>query len=143
MPHRIGFDHLTTLDPHRSRTLADHRHHNAGADSYQGTGLGSPVPLGRLEEGEVGGEAEGGAHVGVSGALGFGGRGPAAGGGGVVKHEVASEAEEGEEELVQHPGVFLGFRRDREEREREGARRGVEWGERAGTAGFRWFFNGF
>ena len=136
--------------PRRSRT-PQHGHRFASAGECRRF----PLPLWRLEEGEVRREAEGGAHLAVSVAVsipaGFLGRGAAARRGG-VEDEVAGESEQREEELVQHrggsvppaAGVSLGFPL------REIARR--EWwgivGEekrrkRAGTAefsSFPWIF---
>lgn len=110
------------------------------------------LPLGGLEEGDVRREAEGGAHLAAAG-RGILWRGAAARGGG-VDDEVAGEAEQREEELVQHrtglrpsqrQGVSLGFPRDREEEESDEESGRRERRKRAGTgaAGFRRFFLDF
>jgi SLT domain-containing protein len=77
-------------------------------------------PLGGLEEGNVRGQAEVGAHLAIPVYVpsAAGARSSAAARGGRVEDEIAGEAEQREEELVQHHGggVSLGFARDREER---------------------------
>lgn len=97
----VWFDHLTNLH-RRSLPLPDSQ---SPSYSLNTQGRRDPVPLGRLQEGEVGGEAEGGgAHVAAGGGL-RGNRAAAAGGrrgGGGLEDEVAGEAEQREEELVQH-----------------------------------------
>lgn len=109
-----------------------------------GRGAGAASPLGGLEEGEVRREAEGRAHLAVcvpAAGLGIQGRSAAARGGG-VEDEVAGEAEQREEELVQHRcglgapaarGVSLGFPRDREEK--EGDESGRRTKEKGGDGG--------
>lgn len=69
-----------------------------------GCSAGTALPLGGLEEGEVRSETEGGTQLAVcvpAAGLGIQGRSAAARGGG-VEDEVAGEAEQREEELVQH-----------------------------------------
>ena len=104
--------------PRRSRAP---QHYSTATDLRPSAGASAALPLGGLEECEVRREAEGRAHLAIP--FPAAGRGTAARGGG-VEDEVAGEAEQREEELVQHRGglatprrgVSLGFPRDGEEK---------------------------
>ena len=127
--------HTRTHRSHFPRRSRAPQHYITATDSRPTAGAGAALPLGGLEEGEVRREAEGGAHLAVSipaAGRGILGRGAAARGGG-VEDEVAGEAEQREEELVQHRGglatprrgVSLGFPRDGEEKSRRRKRAGT------------------
>ena len=132
-PHQTQLPTRTQIPfPRRSRAP---QHYSTATDLRPSAGASAALPLGGLEECEVRREAEGRAHLAIpfpAAGRGILGRGTAARGGG-VEDEVAGEAEQREEELVQHRGglatprrgVSLGFPRDGEEKSRRRKRAGT------------------
>ena len=98
--------HTRTHRSHFPRRSRAPQHYSTATDLRPSAGASAALPLGGLEECEVRREAEGRAHLAIpfpAAGRGILGRGTAARGGG-VEDEVAGEAEQREEELVQHRG---------------------------------------